>query len=293
MNANACTFSVGEFECVVVSDGHFAYPQPARLLFANASVNELAVALSAVGLHAANWNEYVSPYFGLLIKTGGQFVLVDTGAGSLAPTTGRLISNLREIGIEPEAIGTVILTHAHPDHIGGNLDANGEPAFSRARYVISKGEWDFWKSDPDLTALKIDPALKSVIRDCPKTNLFPLESRLETAGDGEEIVPGIHFVSAPGHTPGHMAVMIQSMDKKLLHVADALVHPIHTEHPEWVTAIDLDQEATIETRRKILGLATAAETLVLASHFPWPSLGHVERQESGCQWIEYQADFGT
>jgi len=96
-------FHLGSFECIVVSDSTFAYPHPALIFFVNAPRK------------LASWEQYVSPYPSLVINTWEHRVLVDTGAGSVAPTTGKLIPNLQARAIAPEDIDTVILTHGHPE----------------------------------------------------------------------------------------------------------------------------------------------------------------------------------
>ena len=114
-------------------DGTFAYPHPTQMFFASAPESERAQALRDHDIDPDHWEEYVSPYLGLLIETGDHTVLIDTGAGDLAPTTGNSRANLSEGGVEPEEIDTVLLTHGHPDHVGGCVDDEGEPAFRDAR----------------------------------------------------------------------------------------------------------------------------------------------------------------
>jgi glyoxylase-like metal-dependent hydrolase (beta-lactamase superfamily II) len=97
------------------------------------------------------------------------------------------------------------LTHAHPDHIGGNVDSHGNLAFPNARYVMSRGEWDFWMSKPDLSSLKCDDHLKQLLRQYPADMLPPIGGRLELLDAEAEVVPGVRSVAAPGHTPGHIA----------------------------------------------------------------------------------------
>ena len=154
MEPETYQFKVGAFHCLAVSDGTFVYP-PAGV-FANAGKEEYEGALSARHLPL---DEIKTPYVCLYLDTRAHRVLVDTGAGKLAPTTGQLVKNLRSQGIDPGTIDTVIVSHAHPDHIGSNLDSNGNLTFPNARYVISRDEWDFWTSKPDLSSLKCDDHL--------------------------------------------------------------------------------------------------------------------------------------
>ena len=116
-------FKTGKLDCIAVSDGTLTYapptfPPPASLLFTNSQRERLERALLENNLQPEGWVEWTSPYICLVVNTGEHLVLVDTGAGGLAPTTGKLIQNLQTAGIAPEEIDSVILTHGHPDHIG-------------------------------------------------------------------------------------------------------------------------------------------------------------------------------
>jgi glyoxylase-like metal-dependent hydrolase (beta-lactamase superfamily II) len=133
MTGETFRFHLGSFECVAIHDGDASYT--ADKYFANAPSEELDRALRA---HAVDPAHIPSPYSGLVINTGAHRVLVDTGAGSFAPGLGRLRANLLAKGIEPETIDTVILTHGHPDHLGGNTDGAGNVVFRNARHVISR-----------------------------------------------------------------------------------------------------------------------------------------------------------
>ena len=139
-------FQVGSISCTVLSDGYYSYP--ASWFFPNAAPEDLSRALES---HHLPTDAVLSPYTCLLIETGRHVVLVDTGAGEYSRSSGAIQARLEVAGIRPKDVDTVILTHAHPDHIGGAIDLFGRPAFPNARYVLSELEWEFW------TAARIRP----------------------------------------------------------------------------------------------------------------------------------------
>jgi glyoxylase-like metal-dependent hydrolase (beta-lactamase superfamily II) len=227
-------FETGKLKAIAVSDGTLTYvppafPPPATLLFANAPRDRLEQVLLEHHLQPEQWIEWTSPYICLVVNTGDHLVLVDTGAGGLAPTTGRLLQNLQAEGIAPQDIDTVILTHGHPDHIGGNTDAEGRPAFPNARYIIWKAEWEFWTSEQAEQGL--DELVRELLLRVACANLPPIQGKVDLFDREEEIVPGILAIPAPSHTPGHMALEISSEGEQLLCISDAALHPIHMEHP--------------------------------------------------------------
>lgn len=182
MNTEIYRFKVGTFECMAVSDGTHTYapptfPAPAAFLFANAPKGRLEQALREHNLQPEQWVEWISPYICVVVYTGEHRVLVDTGADGLDPNTGKLLQNLQAAGIAREDIDTVILTHGHPDHIGGNTDAEGVPAFPNARYVMWKDEWDFWTSEE--AELKLDEHVKQILLRFARKNLPPIRDRLD------------------------------------------------------------------------------------------------------------------
>jgi len=287
MTTDIYRFKVGDFQCVAVSDGTHTYapptfPPPAIFLFANAPREQLEQTLGEHNLNPEQWTEWVSPYICLVVNTGEHQVLVDTGAGGLAPTTGKVVQNLKAVGIAPEDIDTVIITHGHPDHIGGNTDTEGRPAFLNASYVMWQDEWDFWTSEQVET--KLDEHVRDVLLSYARKNLPPIQGRLHLVNRETEILPGIKAIAAAGHTPGHMALAVSSEGEQLLCVSDAVLHPIHLEQPEWHAAVDLDPKQVQATRRRILKRATAEKALVLGFHFPFPGLGHVSQSGDTWRW---------
>ena len=251
-------FEIGEFECVSVSDGALNYPPES--FFANVPLERVEIVLRQRNLPTA---QIMTPYTCLFIDTGEHRVLVDTGAGNLGAhaadifsgldhstsVTGLLLENLRSAGVEPTEIDTVIITHAHPDHVGGTLDEEGRLVFGDAHYFISHDEWNFWNSD---TAAEKAP---TVMVDTARRNLHPLEDRLTLIDDANEIIPGVRSIATTGHTPGHIALSISSDGEQLLHVSDAVLFPIHLEYPEWTPVFDLLPDQAAASKRRIFDLA--------------------------------------
>jgi glyoxylase-like metal-dependent hydrolase (beta-lactamase superfamily II) len=285
-------FDLGSLKCTIVRDGSMAYPYPATNIFinyfANATAARLRQALEKHKLDPEQWEEYVSPYSALLIDTGEEKILVDTGAGDFAPTTGKLIPNLQAEGITPGDIDIVVLTHCHLDHIGGALDDRRKPAFPRARYIMLKDEWEFWTTEKAAEAVARlmieDEHLKEGLVEFPLRNLPSLQDQLELIDHKKEISPGIKALVAPGHTPGHMVVSIVSGGKQLVYLSDTALHPIHLEQPDWYSAVAINPHQAVATRSQILKKAATGETMVHASHFPFPSIGCVTKEGDRWKW---------
>jgi len=276
-------FEVGRLECLAVSDGGLAAEPPevpAEILFANAPRDELEAALRDAGDQAL-WSEWVEEMTCTLVATDRQRILIDAGAGDLDPGTGRLLANLNGEGLSPSDIDLVVLTHGHPDHIGGLVDADGSSVFANARLVISRDEWAFWMARGAVAGAPpvADSFVESAVR------IFgAVEGQLDFVDGAVRLAPGIRCLPAPGHTPGHLAVDVSSGEARLLLLGDALIHPLHVAHPEWHTAFDVDPDATTTARRMLCDEAAAGGRLVQAFHFPFPGLGRIARVDGGYAW---------
>jgi glyoxylase-like metal-dependent hydrolase (beta-lactamase superfamily II) len=214
----------------------------------------------------------------LLIRLAGATVLVDTGADDALPDL------LAEHDIRPNDVDTVVITHGHADHVGALL-RNGAPAFPRARHLLAAAEQTFWT----------DPAIRSgVSAEAPGHNVaIDLLARalpvLHDAGllhpltDGEAISPGVSALAAPGHTPGHTVVAIESRGRRALHLGDVVSHRLHVEHPDWLPVWDLARiDQVTATKARLLAHAADSGALVTASHIPDP--GHIVRVDGVLRW---------
>ncbi|HEV2448212.1 MAG TPA: MBL fold metallo-hydrolase [Candidatus Sulfopaludibacter sp.] len=281
MPAGSHHFQVGEISCTVLTDGYAAYPT--GWFFPDADPARLGDGLRSHGLPVEH---VLSPYSCLLIETGRRVILADAGAGPSVATSGAIAARLEMAGIRPKDVDTVVLSHAHPDHIGGAVDTHGRPAFPNACHVIAEREREFWmRSRGDLSGMRLPEDVKCSMQAAARRCLAALHFKLETIERETEIAPGVTAIPAPGHTPGHLALLIASGGQKLLNLADAAVHPLHLQEPDWQNGFDLAADCAIATRRSLLERAAAENMHVMAFHFPFPSLGRIAaRQQGGWEW---------
>ena len=275
MEITSYRFKLGAFDCLAVADGTHDYPL--KSFFAN---TPLAQAEAALRERRQPVDYIRTPYTNLYVDTGAHRVLVDMGAGSLLPSTGRLPGNLRAAGVEPREIDAILITHAHPDHVGGTLDEAGDPIYPNARYYIWKGEWNFWTSD--VAFEKVPEMFVSVAR----TQLQPVLDQLVLLEREGEVMPGISILSAPGHTPGHTVISFESGGERLLYISDTVLHPLHLEHPGWTPIYDIHPDQAEASKRRIFDMAAEEGALVLGQHFaPFPSIGRVSKAGEGWRWV--------
>lgn len=277
-------FRLGALTMTLVSDGVGTFPNPPHLLFANAPEDELARSLKE---HQAPepWTEWVSPFTPLLIEAGAQRILVDTGIGaSIGPTAGKLTARLAAVDVDPEEITMVLLSHGHPDHIGGLTDLSGRRAFPNARHLMSRTEWALW-SDPTRIKAHVPASdFRDLMLMVAATNLPAICSDIELFDAGDEVAPGIVAIAAPGHSPGHTVFSINSEDQRLYYGADTVLHPIHLEHPDWLTVFDTTPEPTVTTRHRVLSQIAAEGVLMTAYHIPSSGVGHVISDGDAWRW---------
>jgi glyoxylase-like metal-dependent hydrolase (beta-lactamase superfamily II) len=272
-------FKVGHFECLAISDGDFAIPY--REIFSGVSISRVEQLLSKHNIKPGGVTIGVTC---LLVRTGQKLILLDTGFGPASePNVGRLLDNLEAEGIKPTDVDIVILSHGHMDHIGGNTDAEGKPAFPNARYIIARKEWDFWTYEPNLTSLRED-IYKQIQIAIVHKNLLPIQDRFDFVDYETEILPGIRTIAVPGHTPGLMALAISSGGEQLLCIFDIAHYTFQLEQPNWNFFGDQKREQAVLSRNQLLTKASTDKVLVWAYHFTFPGLGHITKEGKAWRW---------
>jgi glyoxylase-like metal-dependent hydrolase (beta-lactamase superfamily II) len=180
----------------------------------------------------------------------------------------------------------ILITHAHPDHIGGLHDADGNLVFPRARYYIAQKEWDYWMSaDPSVVEAKALRSILALLIREAREAFDHIKDKITFLQEGQELVPGVKIEATYGHTPGHMVVSISAGDQKACNISDLVLHPLFVEHPEWAPALDMDAKQADETRRRFFAEAANENILVFAHHLgPFPNFGRIVNKGDTWQW---------
>src|SRR5580704_10773427 len=252
-------YKVGSIECTSINDGARSFPLPDKWV---TNVSKDAALAAAEAAYMPKGMVTV-PFNPQLINTGGKLVLLDCGNGVsvLEPTkgqAGRTLQNLAAAGVDPKSIDIVIMSHLHPDHTNGIRAADGSMAFPNAQIMVPAKDWEFWMSDDNAAKFDWD----------------------------KEVAPGITSIAAPGHTPGHTAFAVASGGSKVLIQSDVTNIPeFFLRNPDWHVAYDFDPALAQKTRHKFYDMASAEKATVVGFHFPFPAVGHVEKDGKGYRLI--------
>ena len=270
-------YKVGSLDVTVVTDGANVTPLPENYVI-NAHKDEVAAALGAAYLEQ---DKLTIPYSPIVVTTGSKLVLIDTGTGEAnlprsKGTAGQLQLNLAAAGIDRGQITTVIISHFHRDHVNGLLTADNKPAFPEAEILVPQVEWAFWMNDADMGR-----ASHGRMQDLFANNrrVFDALGRKVTPYEWDnEVVAGITAIGTPGHTVGHTSFLIASRGEQVYVQSDVTNVPyLFARNPGWHGAFDQDPEMAEQTRRKVYDMLSAEKLLVQGFHFPFPGLGHVEK----------------
>jgi glyoxylase-like metal-dependent hydrolase (beta-lactamase superfamily II) len=227
------------------------------------------------------WNTRAGSF---IVRASDTTILVDTGVGPgpvalVGGLRGRLLDELEQHGVPPEAIDIVFLTHLHPDHVGWNLTPDGAPTFPAARYVVSHADWETFQN-PEVKA-----AFRNVI-DYIDRDVTPLGSLgvLELISGETRLLDGVTAIPTPGHTPGHQSLQLDADGQRLLILGDVLFHPGQVMRPDIVFSFDMDPETNIASRRRVIEQLAEERSIAAGGHFPEPGFGRIVDEAGEWRW---------
>lgn len=259
---------IGEFSITAISDG---YLSASLDLLSNIDSMDASKLQQDAGVSDPS-SIHINCY---LVRGRGRTILIDAGAGGFKQWGGKLKVNLALAGVQPSDIDTILLTHAHPDHVGGLLDASGEAAFPDAQLVLHQHEVSFWEDDGNLSRAS-ERARGNFLFARKVFDKYREKMRLFTES---EVLPGISAMPLPGHTAGHSGYRIESGDRSLLIWGDMVHFPqIQIARPDVSIAFDQDPLLSAATRSTLLDIVSADNILIAGMHLGELGFARIQRK---------------
>lgn len=266
-------FTIGEFQAMVIADGSTSLPAP--IMGANQDPEDVTAFMETKKL-VDNEGNIPNIFDILVISTGDDLILFDTGLGA----SDQLVSTLGAVGISPEDVTKVMITHFHPDHVNG-LSTEGSLTFSNAQVFFPQPEFGFMESTPEDS-----PAYGTVANAMGKLQPALDADMVTFYNDGDSPVDGITAMAAHGHTPGMMAFMIESNGESLLNIVDSAINVYTgTQNPDWYVQFDAMPDMAVENRKKMFAMSSDDNVRLFGYHFPFPGIGYAVRQGDADEWV--------
>lgn len=280
-------FRHGDLRGLVVNDGRLKLGPPQRQ-FPGRSEAEIAAVIAGVGSDPGSFEIEQNV---LVLELDGRLVMFDAGVGT-APDwgarrfgdwTGKLVERLSAAGIGREDIDVIALTHAHPDHAWGLVDAAGRRVFPRARLAVARRDVEHFMAGAAAGEFADPGAADRYLgaRRC----LQPYLDDAQLLEDGDVVVRGVAAQATPGHTPGHLVFRVADPAGDLIFWGDLCHHRALLREPAWATGFDHDGAAAAAQRQAVLAGLAADDAFVLSYHFPFPGYGRVQQDADGYGWL--------
>jgi glyoxylase-like metal-dependent hydrolase (beta-lactamase superfamily II) len=276
-------FKLGSFEVGTILDGSITRGEPYGIFGTDQDPATVAALAEANFLPADMLRNDYTP---VVVNTGREVVLFDTGNGpARRPGRGALRQKLADTGIAADQVDIVVLTHFHPDHIGGIMEGDA-PAYPNARYIAPRAEFDWWKANSDVRGEDYKALLERTA--------FAVADRMTFLEDGQDVVTGITMIAAAGHTPGHGVYNVESDGKRLMVCADFCNHfVLSMQRPDWHVRFDMDKDAAAASRKRVLDMIATDRVAFTSYHMPFPAVGFVERLGEGYRYVPVSYQFGV
>ena len=276
-------YRVGDVEVFSLIDGMRDVPLREGMV-RNVGVEQVKTVLRTAGFPE---NQAPVRFIVMALKLRDQVVLIDSGTGGhpiYGQGNGRLFESMAAAGLDPKEIKTILISHLHGDHIYGLIDnETNAQVFPNAEIVVPAAELEWW-TRPGVESIDLGPTRKGLAQRIQATiatwkNVRPFEGE-------PELLPGVHVVQAPGHSPGMVTHLVASGGRQFLISADVVNLSPHIQtNPEWQLAIDQDPQMAVETRKKIFDRAVADKLTISGTHWLMPNVGTFARDGSGYAFV--------
>jgi glyoxylase-like metal-dependent hydrolase (beta-lactamase superfamily II) len=276
-------FRIGDIEVTALHDGQVNREINATL-FPNAPLDEVTRLMEAQFIPT---RPATSQFNTMVLSSGGRMILIDAGfANNGAPGTGQMLANMAAAGIDPRQINTVLVSHFHPDHINGLRNREGQLVYPNAELIVHQREVDFYLDDARMNAA---PEAGRAVFNISRRVFSPILGEVKRGEWGKEWAPGVTAIQSDGHTPGHTSFVVASGGKTLLVVGDAVNDPrIFGRRPDWHLGFDMDRAGAVQTRRRLLDMASADKMQVSFYHAAFPSTGFISKNGEAYDWFPAQ-----
>ena len=271
-------FAIGSLSAFALRDGALEFPNDNKVFGVGRTPAEVAAELSAAGVPTDKVQLSIQP---LLVKSADRVLLFDTGADTnFGPNAGKLSASLAAAGVDPASVTDIFISHAHGDHVGGLVDAQGALTFPNANVHLAAPEWKH------LSGLEADAA-KQVGIENHAALVAALTPKIDAFAPGTELIPGVvKAMEIKGHTPGHSGYLIGSGANTLFYIGDAAhSHVVSVRRPEWPNSFDGDQPAAAASRKALVESSAASGQRIYAVHFPFPGVGRIGKRGDAHAWV--------
>lgn len=278
--------NIGNLKVTALLDGELGLPRSDLINFSATKANLI---FDQNFVPADKQNNIVTDFSAFLVQTPTQNILIDAGTSQcFGSSLGYVLENLKLSGVQPEEIDTILITHAHPDHLCG-ITLNGKILYPNAKVYIAKADVDYWTSvTQEAQANDFFKPIFKMVRDALKP--YQDSGQVVAFTQASFAVPNVQLIETHGHTEGHSSYLIDAGNgQKFLGLGD-IVHYANVQlpYPDAVYKPDTNSKQAILARKRIFHKASFNQWWIGAAHIAFPSIGHITQKNKGFEWVPTQ-----